>query len=419
MNKRKIFTISDHPMAPSGVGIQTRYFIESLLKTGRYKVFSFGGAIKHDHGGPSKTKEWEDDWIVYPVEGYGNHELVRSAIRQEKPDVVWFMTDPRFWGWLWGIEHEIRTLCPMVYYHVWDNYPYPTYNKKWYVSNDVICTISKVTDDIVATVAPEVERHYIPHAVDTDIFKKKLPMDVMNSKIQSLGSDSKDKFVFMWNNRNARRKQSGSLLFWFKEFLDKVGHENACLVMHTDPKDPNGQDLTEIIRELDISDGQVLLSTQKYPPEHLAMMYNIADCTINISDAEGFGLATLESLACQTPIIATMTGGLQEQVTNGEEWFGVGIEPASKAIIGSQEIPWIYEDRVNKDDVINAMLKIYNMSKEEREQVGERGLQHVLMNYNFNKFEEKWVKVIDGICDKYGSWDTRKNYQPWDLMEIK
>ena len=46
-------------------------------------------------------------------------------------------------------------------------------------------------------------------------------------------------------------------------------------------------------------------------------MYNMADCTINISDAEGFGLATLESLACETPIIVNMTGGLQEQVTNG------------------------------------------------------------------------------------------------------
>ena len=35
---------------------------------------------------------------------------------------------------------------------------------------------------------------------------------------------------------------------------------------------------------------------------------------MNISDAEGFGLATLESLACETPIIVNMTGGLQEQV---------------------------------------------------------------------------------------------------------
>ena len=40
-----------------------------------------------------------------------------------------------------------------------------------------------------------------------------------------------------------------------------------------------------------------------------------------------------------------MTGGLQEQVTNGKEWFGWGIQPASKAVIGSLQVPYIYEDR--------------------------------------------------------------------------
>ena len=417
--KIKVLTISDHPLAPSGVGTQTRYFIEALLKTNRYQVVSFGGAMKHDKHDPIKTQEFGDDWIIYPVDGYGTQEMVRSVIRQEKPDIVWFMTDPRFWGWLWQIEHEVRALCPMVYYHVWDNYPYPTYNRKWYMSNDVVCTISKVTDDIVANVAPEVDRYYIPHAVDGNIFKSLPDADVMNAKISTLGSVAKDKFVFLWNNRNARRKQSGSLIFWFKEFLDKVGHESACLIMHTEPHDPNGQDLIQIIEHLELDKGQILLSTEKYPPQQLAMMYNIADCTVNISDAEGFGLATLESLACKTPIIATMTGGLQEQITNGEEWFGIGIEPSSKAIIGSQEIPWIYEDRLNGDDVVEALVKMYNMSAEERKQMAERGYQHVMMNYNFENFERIWVETMDGINDKYGSWDTRKNYKSWDLVEIE
>ena len=418
MNKRKILTISDHPLAPSGVGTQTKYMIESLLKTGRYDVISFGGAIKHQNHNPIKTEEWKDRWVIFPVEGYGTAEMVRACIRNEKPDMVWFMTDPRFWGWLWQLENEIRPLCPMVYYHVWDNYPFPTYNKKWYESNDVICTISKVTDDVVANVAPKVERHYIPHAVNTSIFKKLPELDVSSSKVQTLGESAKDKFVFLWNNRNARRKQSGSLIFWFKEFLDRVGHEKACLIMHTDPADPNGQDLKAIINELNLVDGQVLLSTQKYPPPHLAMMYNIADCTINISDAEGFGLSTLESLACQTPIIVNMTGGLQEQVTNGEEWFGIGLEPISKAVIGSQEIPWIYEDRLNKEEVVEAMVKIFNMPLEERSALGQRGYEHVMKNFNFETFQRSWVETIDKICEKHGSWENRKHYKPWEMMEI-
>ena len=72
--KKKIVVISDHPMAPSGVGTQTKYMIEALLRTGRYKFVCLGGAMQHDKYEPqSLTGEgWDDgDWVVYPVDGYG------------------------------------------------------------------------------------------------------------------------------------------------------------------------------------------------------------------------------------------------------------------------------------------------------------------------------------------------------------
>ena len=415
--KKKIFTLADHPLTPSGVGTQSKYVIEALLKTGRYKFICFGGAIKHPEYKPMKTEEWGDDWIIYPVDGYGNQDMVRSIIRAERPDMLWFMTDPRFWPWLWAIDNEIRTHMPMVYYHVWDNKPYPYFNKPYYDSNDHIATISKVTDDIVKTVAPDVPSTYVPHAVDGRLFFKLPKSEVVKHREES--GLPKDKVIFFWNNRNARRKQSGTLIFWFKEFLDKVGHDKAMLIMHTEPSDPNGQDLNAIIKSLDLGDGQVMISTQKVPPQNLNVIYNMVDCTINISDAEGFGLATLESLSTETPIIVNMTGGLQEQVTDGENWFGVGIEPASKAVIGSQDVPYIYEDRLNKDDFVNALLKIYNMTNEEREELGRMGQQHVKANYNFNDFEERWVTLVDQIIDEHGSWDNRKIYKPYCFTEIK
>ena len=126
--KKKIFVISDHPMAPSGVGTQTKYFIDALLETGRYKFVCLGGAIKHSDYQPQKVEEWGEDFIIHPVDGYGNPQIVRSALTMEKPDLIWFMTDPRFYGWLWDMENEIRPNCPMMYYHVWDNFPPPKFN---------------------------------------------------------------------------------------------------------------------------------------------------------------------------------------------------------------------------------------------------------------------------------------------------
>ena len=401
MNKKiKVFTLSDMPLSPSGVGTQTRYICEALIKSGKFQIRSFGGAIKHPEYHPIKTEQYGDDWIMYPVNGYGTKEQVRSFIRQEKPDIIWFMTDPRFWGWLWEMENEIRPLMPMVYYHVWDNYPYPTFNRPFYESNDLVATISKVTDDIVKTVAPNVNSQYIPHAVNSNIFK---PVENNELLIQEFKKAvfgdfyEPDKFVFFWNNRNARRKQSGSLIFWFKKFLDKVGHDKASLLMHTEIKDPNGQDLQAIVNELNLTDGQVLFSQQKVDLQRLALMYNMADCTINISDAEGFGLATLESLSCGTPIIVNMTGGLQEQIKDDKEEFGIPLYPASRAIIGSQQIPWIYEDRLNEDDVVAALEKMFNMSKDERQKMGKNGRKHVMKNYNFENFGKTWVDTMTNI----------------------
>ena len=415
--KVKVLVISDHPLSPSGVGTQTKYMIESCLRTSMFQFVCIGGAIKHQNYNPIKVEPWGNDFLIYPVDGYGTPDLMRSMLRTHKPDILWFMTDPRFYEWLWEIENEIRALVPMVYYHVWDNYPYPKFNKTFYDSNDFIAAISKVTDDIVKTVSPEVESMYVPHAVDDKVYKP-LPEEEYKDFILKAMPQLKDKFVFFWNNRNARRKQSGTLLFWFKEFLDKVGHDKASLVMHTNPRDPHGQNLARIAEELDLMNGQIVFSTQAVESNILAKVYNFADCTINISDAEGFGLATLESLSCGTPIIVNMTGGLQEQVTDGENWFGIGIEPISKAVIGSQTVPYIYEDRISKEQFVDALTKMYEMTPEERKALGEAGIKHIENNYSFKKYAKLWPEVLMGIHEKHGSWGTRKNYKSWELLEV-
>lgn len=423
MKKIKILTLGDHPFSPTGVGIQSRHFIEGLLNTEKYSVVSLGGAIKHVNKNPIVTEQWGEDWKIFPVGGngkpeeyFGTPEILRSVLRTERPDIVWIMTDPKWYKWLWDMEDEVRPLAPIVYYHVWDNYPAPYFNKNSYLSNDFIATISKLTHDVVNKVAPEVNSRYIPHTVDTEVFKKIDEQQIAEFKKNSLGVE--DKFVFFWNNRNARRKMSASVLWWFSEFAKEVGEDKVCMIMHTDPADPYGSDLSHLLSACDSTNGQVLISNSKYPPNELAMIYNMADCTINIADAEGFGLATLESLACETPIIVNMTGGLQEQVTDGENWFGVGIVPASQALNSSQGVPYIYEDRVSKKDFIASLHEIYNMTPAERRRLGSQGREHVLSNYGFDSFNKSWDELMTEVYNTCGSWDTRKGYNTWGVEEL-
>jgi glycosyltransferase involved in cell wall biosynthesis len=282
----------------------------------------------------------------------------------------------------------------------------------------VVATISKVTSDIVRNVAPEVQESYLPHAVPMDIFKK-LDRSVV-AEMEKTNPGLKDRFIFFWNNRNARRKQSGTLIHWFAEFVNQehIDKEKVSLIMHTDPSDQHGQPLEYIANSLGLVNNEVVFSKQKMPPQDLAKLYNIASCTVNIADAEGFGLATLESLSCETPIIVNMTGGLQEQVTDGENWFGIGIQPASKAIIGSQQVPYIYEDRISKESFIEAMNKMYAMSREEREDLGRKGREHVMKNYNFKDYGDRWVSLMEEIHERYGSWENRKEYKAWRMIEL-
>ncbi|MAH44335.1 hypothetical protein CMI37_00805 [Candidatus Pacearchaeota archaeon] len=425
MKKKKILTLSDHPLSPSGVGTQTKYFIEALLKTGRYKVVCLGGAVKHNDYSPVKVEPWGEDWIIIPVDGYGNDEMIRSALQKEKPDILWFMTDPRFYGWLWEIDNEVRAHVPMVYYHVWDNFPTPYYNKIFYDSTDEVVSISKVTDAIVKECSPDSWSGRIPHAVNSSAFRlytkpeEKEKVEFMRQQVvDSTGADLQDKMIFFWNNRNARRKQSGTLIWWFKEWLDKVGHDKAVLLMHTDARDQHGQDLPHLIQHLGVDKGQVLLSTEKIDMNDLAVLYNLADFTINISDAEGFGLATLESLSCGTPIIVNMTGGLQEQVTDGKNWFGWGIQPASKAVIGSLDVPYIYEDRISQEDFEKVLTKALNVSPKAYKKMSTQGIKHVKTYYNFENFEKQWVDKIDQVIEEHGSWEDRKLYSKWTIKEV-
>ena len=162
------------------------------------------------------------------------------------------------------------------------------------------------------------------------------------------------------------------------------------LIMHTSTKDEAGQDLEAIVHQVGLTNGEVKFSTAKVPPHQLAMMYNMADCTINIADAEGFGLSSLESLSCGTPVINTMTGGLQEQVTDGENWFGIGI----------------------------AFIKIHEMSDEKLAELGSAGRDHTLKNYNFEKFNKQWIDLMTETYEKRGSWENRKMYNRWELIKM-
>jgi glycosyltransferase involved in cell wall biosynthesis len=126
----------------------------------------------------------------------------------------------------------------------------------------------------------------------------------------------------------------------------------------------------------------------------------------------------LESLSCGTPIIATMTGGLQEQVIGPNGECGIPLFPSSKAIIGSQQVPYIYEDRISAKSFKAALTKIYNMTPEARTELGKLGHEHILQNYNFENFNSRWVSYMLKVHEESGAWEDRVGYNGIRFGEV-
>lgn len=415
--KNKILFISDHQLAPSGVGIQARVLIQGLLETGRYTFRCIGGAIKHTDYNPIKVN---DDFIIIPVDGFGTKEMIRKILITEKPDAIFIFTDPRQFIWLWEMEDEVHNVCPIVYWHVWDNDPYPAFNKPWYDGTDLINCLSWKTYEMIKPKYPE-KTNYIPHAFPKQMYFPIEKNQIKQISMQQFGPKH-DWFKILWVNRNAHRKVPNDLLDCWQRFLvkleEKHGHRKAVLIMHTDPKDQEGPDIITVSQELKINEN-VWFSVEKLQFEQVNVLHNVVDGVINISKAEGFGLTTLISLQVGKPIIALKTGGETRQV---EDWrdgsqHGVALEPVKRLLVGSQQVPYIYEDFADTEETVDAFMKLYEMTEEEKEVMKQKCIDYVDFEFNYNDMVSKWDQTLQACIDDYKT-NNRSFEKRWTLEEI-
>jgi glycosyltransferase involved in cell wall biosynthesis len=411
--KFKVLVLSDHALSTSGVGTQTRHLIEGLLKKGCWSFRQFGAALKHQD---YRTVVVNEDFIIKPIDGFGNPDLIRVTLATEKPDVLFIFTDPRFFTWLFDIEDEVRQICPIVWWHVWDNYPYPKFNDKYYQATDLINCHSHMTYTMLKDKYPE-KTNFIPHALPESLYFQLSDSDIIKFKETLLGKDRKDHFVGIWVNRNAKRKRPSDLLLSWKLFLDKLekkeGHKNATLIMHTEPSDSEGPDLFKVVEMLEIED-HVFFSRDRLEFEKINVLYNISDFCINTSYAEGFGLATLEAMMTGTPIIAPKTGGLTRQVVDhrDESHNGVACDIEMQTIVGSQNVPYIYEDYTSTQTFADAMFKIYNMSDEEKKTLSKKVIDYSHSEFSLQNTVDQWHDTMLKTIKEF------KNKKMWDITKL-
>ena len=456
--RKKILLICDDIRVHSGVATVAKEIVMGTAH--HFNWVNLAGAIKHPEKGKrldlsdsvNKELNISDSYIhVLPTDGYGTPSLLRDILRNEKPDAIMLFTDPRYFDWVFRMENEIRKQCPITYLNIWDDYPAPMFNRPFYESCDLIMGISKQTVNINKLVLEETAKtkvlRYVPHGLNT---KKFYPVDVKDAKLiefkkQILKGRQSD-FTLFFNSRNIRRKQIPDALLAFRVFLDELPKDKAekChFILHTEPRSEHGTDLEAVVEYLfggDYKDS-IIFSTQKYPQDQLNLLYNTADAQILLTSNEGWGLTLTESLLVGNPIIANVTGGMQDQMRfedeNGDwldfsadfpsnhrgtykkhgEW-AFPVYPTSRSAQGSIPTPYIFDDRCKFEDAAKQIRAIYDLDPAERKAKGLKGMEWALGDEAGFTTEHQAERVIEAFTALFDTWEGREKFDITNATEF-
>ena len=463
--RKKILLLCDDIRMTSGISTMAREIVIGTAH--RFNWVNVGGAITH----PDKGKRFDlnadtninagiDDASVYlyPVDGYGTPELIRQMMVMEKPDAIMMFTDPRYWIWLFQMEHEIRKQVPIIYLNIWDDLPYPMYNKPYYESCDALLAISKQTENInrsvLGDVATEKVIKYVPHGINEKFFfpisKKHPEYLTLNEFKKNLYGEKNYDFTLLYNARNIRRKCVPDLMLAWKIFIDKLPEEKAnkcALVLHTQRVDENGTDLVAVKDMLfgNLPQYNIIFDENKYPTNIMNLLYNSTDGCALISSNEGWGLSLTEAMMCGKPIIATVTGGMQDQMRfedeNGE-WikftpeFGSNhrgkyrkhgkwaypVFPSNLSIVGSVPTPYIFDDRAEPFDIATSITELYTTKMygpEEYEEQCKAAYEWVTSDESMMSTRLMSKNIIDGIEETFAKWEPRYAFELIDVKPLE
>ena len=271
--------------------------------------------------------------------------------------------------------------------------------------------------------------HYVPHGINSSEFKPLPNGDSSITKLKkALLGDAEYNFIVAFNSRNAHRKHPANLILAFKSFCASIDQEEAkkcALIMHTDKICEAGTDLVATIQAI-CPEYKVVLDDSRRAPEEMVAFYNLADVTANISSNEGFGLSIAESIMCGTPVIATVTGGLQDQLgivtddgndvefnlefgtnsTGRHTKHGVWSKPIwtkVQNLQGSPPTPYIMDDLTNYTDIADAIAYWYLVDKEKREQYGLEGRRWAMNEGGINSLNmcNQFIKAMDFTLNNF------------------
>jgi glycosyltransferase involved in cell wall biosynthesis len=235
-----------------------------------------------------------------------------------------------------------------------------------------------------------IDTKYIPHAID---IKNYFPVSKEEKEKLKAKWGLQGKFVVGVVQRNQGRKMPDRMIKSFAIFAKT--HPDAILFCHTDPYDVAAPvDLMQLINRYKLNN-RVMFSGMNFfngfDYKEMNNVYNLFDVFFLTTSGEGFGIPTIEAMACGVPPVVTDYTTTQELLIE-DGVCGIPVKVASE-LTGS----WNVERAImDDDDGAKALETLYN-SPELREQYGKVGVEKSNKLYNWDDVGKQWCDLMEEL----------------------
>ncbi len=394
----RILWSSNSPFAPSGYGTQTSIACRNLKAMGHdVAIFAFWGF-------EGSRMEW-GDIPIYPNNardwGIKNAPIFYADF---KADILITLID----AWVQkGLDRNMRWFPWMPVDHT---PPPPPVIQALKDNYGLVKPIAMSKYGQAQLKACGFDSYYIPHSVNTQVFK---PLPGWR-EFERGKYNWQDKFVIgTVGTNNYERKNWVASLKAVSLFAKKHPGE-VVYVMHTNPTDPNGINLLELITSLGLQDICKFPSPAELiigiPQEDMARMYNALDVFLLPSKGEGFGIPLVEAQACGTPIITTNCTAQTELMGGG--WLIKDLVPEWSALSS-----WQFNCR--PDEIVHLLEVAYKAKKQGWITNVQAKARAKAMEYDETKvFKEIWPPVLSDIEQKIKQPKNLEGVQTWRINFI-
>lgn len=219
---------------------------------------------------------------------------------------------------------------------------------------------------------PESRLHIIPGAADPTQFR---PPDDPAEVRRQLQLPQNRVLLFTVRNLVARMGLEHLL-----HAIDKLGEEARDLLVLIGGEGPLRPPLERLIQDLRLADHVRLLGF--VPEDRLSKYYQAANLVLMPThELEGFGLVTVEALACGTPVLGTPVGAIPEVLAR--------VDPALLTD-GS--------DSTALADGIRRILRRFRDQPGEEERLSRKARTLVEKDYNWDRHSEQLETILQAAC---------------------